>query len=189
MLLHTVVARVAALDQAYNAPERNDINSVCQLADQEISWGHNFDYATISRENCSDFGTAAPFYMIEETVVTDRDGWIMEKRQTTVDLLDALVWLLVIFSIELAVWLQNRNISGGPVMLASFAAKGLYAVLFAHAAWWIYTGHFVYAWDQTLWILGFWAIEKNLSEWRDDIRGPEPPTTGDGDNIRQPAQA
>jgi hypothetical protein len=31
----------------------------------------------------------------------------------------------------------------------------------------------VYAWDQTLWIVGFWAIENNLSEWRDEIREEE----------------
>ena len=52
-------------------------------------------------------------------------------------------------------------------------AKAFYAVLFAHAAFWAYVGHWVYAWDQTLWIVGFWAIENNLSEWRDEIREEE----------------
>jgi hypothetical protein len=34
-------------------------------------------------------------------------------------------------------------------------------------------GHWLYAWDQTLWICGFWAIEFNLKEWRDQIRQDE----------------
>ena len=55
-------------------------------------------------------------------------------------------------------------------MTVTFAAKVLYLVLWADAAWWAYTGHWVWAWDQSLWIAGFWAIEKNLSEWREEIR-------------------
>jgi hypothetical protein len=170
MLAHTVAARISALDQAWTAPARPDIANLCELADQDMSWGYNFDYADITSSNCADFTNDTSFYMLEETVITDSAGWTMEKEQTVVDLVDALAWLLVIWSIELAVWLQNRNIGGGPVMLATFAAKGFYVVLFCNAGWWIYTGHYVYAWDQTLWILGFWAIERNMSEWRHDIR-------------------
>lgn len=170
MLAHTVVARVAALDKAWEAPSRPDVSSVCQVADQDISWGYNFDYELITSANCADFSNDTSFYMLEEMVITDSAGWTMEKEQTLVDLTDAVVWLLVIWSIELALWLQNRNISGGRLMLAAFAAKGFYLVLFGNATWWIYTGHYVYAWDQTLWILGFWAIERNMSQWRDDLR-------------------
>ena len=170
MLTHTVIARTAALDKAWEAPACPDISSLCQVADQDISWGFNFDYELITTANCANFTNDTSFYMLEEMVITDSAGWRMEKEQTTVDLMDALVWLLVIWSIELAIWLQNRDISGGRVMLATYAAKGFYLVLFGNAVWWIYTGHYVYAWDQTLWILGFWAIERNMSEWRGDLR-------------------
>ena len=170
MCTHTVIARTAALDKAWEAPACPDISSLCQVADQDISWGFNFDYELITTANCANFTNDTSFYMLEEMVITDSAGWRMEKEQTTVDLMDALVWLLVIWSIELAIWLQNRDISGGRVMLATYAAKGFYLVLFGNAVWWIYTGHYVYAWDQTLWILGFWAIERNMSEWRGDLR-------------------
>jgi hypothetical protein len=30
-------------------------------------------------------------------------------------------------------------------------------------------GHWLWAWDQTLWICGFWAIEYNMREWREEI--------------------
>jgi hypothetical protein len=169
MLLHTVVARYTSLDDALHAPPRPDVTQLCQVADEGLSWGYNFAYENITAANCGEFSTDTQYYMLDPMVISDREGLAMERRQTAVDLSDALVWLFVIWAIELAVWLQNRDITGGLLMAASHAARIFYAVLFGHAAWWIYTGHYVYAWDQTLWILGFWAIERNLSEWREDI--------------------
>ena len=58
-------------------------------------------------------------------------------------------------------------------MLVSHAGKLLYVILWCAAAYWLYKGHWVYAWDESLWILGFWAIERNMSEWRDEIREEE----------------
>ena len=87
---------------------------------------------------------------------------------------------LHIWAIELAVWLQNRNITGGRLMLASHAAKFFYGILFLHMSWWAYIGHWLYAWDQFLWIAGFWAIENNLSEWRDEIRAETGASVAEG---------
>ncbi len=94
----------------------------------------------------------------------------MERKLAWIDLIEANTWLLVMFALELAVWLQSRNITGGPLMLVSHAGKLLYGILWAAAVYWAWKGHWVYAWDEALWILGFWAIENNLSEWRDEIR-------------------
>ena len=30
-----------------------------------------------------------------------------------------------------------------------------------------WTGHWLWAWDQLLWIGGFWAIEYNMKQWKD----------------------
>ncbi len=169
MLLHTVVARITAYSAALEAPPRPEVTGLCDVVDEGLSWGDNYHYETLTLDNCGSLSRDYAFYMIAPEVVTDRAGWVMEKRQTLVGLSDVIAWLLVIWAIELAVWLQNRGVTGGRLMLASHAARFFYAVLFAHAGWWLYTGHFVYAWDQVLWILGFWAIERNLSEWREDI--------------------
>lgn len=170
MLLHTVVARITSMNDAVGAPQRTDLTSLCQLADQDISFGSNLRYEIITSENCTTFPKDTTYYFPDPSVVMDTQAWELEKKHVWVDVSDVVVWLLVIWSIELAVWLQNRNITGGRLMAASYAVKAFYAVLFAHAAFWIYTGHWVYAWDQSLWILGFWAIEKNLAEWRWEIR-------------------
>ena len=47
----------------------------------------------------------------------------------------------------------------------------LYASLFAAAFYWGTLGQWLYVWDELVWILGFWAIEMNVSEWRAELKG------------------
>ena len=173
LLAHTVLARVTTVTDFRQVVQATEVTSLCQLADQEISFGENYYYTIIDQTNCIELSADDTFFYLDPTVITDTDGHKLEQKHVWVDLNDAVVWLLVVWAIELAVWLQNRDITGGRLMLATHAAKLFYAVLFMHAAWWGYKGHWVYSWDQFLWIAGFWAIEKNLSEWRDEIREEE----------------
>ena len=170
MLVHTVVARVTTVMDVEAVQPVAGISDPCQLADQDISWGNNYEYEIITAENCAAFTDDPNLQQLEPMVITDTAGLDLERKNVWVDLSDAITWLLVIWAIELAVWLQNREITGGRLMVVSHAAKLFYAVLFTHAGWWAWNGHFVYAWDQFLWICGFWAIEMNLSEWRGEIK-------------------
>lgn len=170
MLAHTVFARVSTVQDIEAVELAQEVSSLCEVADQDISFGYNYRYTVIERSNCRDLAQDGRFYFLDSSVVTDTEGYELERKHVWVDLNDAVVWLLVVWAIELAVWLQNRDIAGGRLMTVTFAAKVLYLVLWADAAWWAYTGHWVWAWDQSLWIAGFWAIEKNLSEWREEIR-------------------
>lgn len=180
MLAHTVMARITTLQDFLAVSQASEVTNICQLADQEISFGDNYRYTMIDSTNCSEISQDNTFYYLDPTVITDTDGFELEKKHIFVDMNDAITWLLVVWAIELAVFLQNRDIAGGKLMLVTHAAKVFYALLFAHAAFWAYVGHWVYAWDQSLWIVGFWAIESNLSEWRDEIREEElEPTTSE----------
>ena len=173
-LLHTVVARISALTDTTAVESSMEVTQLCQVADQEISFGYNYRYEIITPENCRVLSDDTEFYMLEPSVITDRKGMALEKKHVWVDFQDALMWLFVVWAIELAVWLQNRDVTGGVLMVVSHAAKLGYAVLFVHAAFWVWAGHWVWAWDQFLWIAGFWAIELNLSEWREEIREEHP---------------
>jgi len=170
MLAHTVLARITTLTDFNEVVQAREITQLCQVADQEISFGENYRYAVIDTSNCPELSGDDTFYFLEPSVITDSDGYALERKHLWVDLNDAVVWLLVVWAIELAVWLQNRDVTGGRLMVTTHAAKVLYAMLIAHAGFWVYTGHWVWGWDQFLWIAGFWAIEKNLSEWREEIR-------------------
>jgi hypothetical protein len=173
-LAHTVYARINSMVDVFAVEPSPVINELCQAAGQDISFGENFRYEIVSAENCSALSSDSVFYMLDPSVITDRDGFALEKKHVLVDFQDAVMWLLVVWAIELAVWLQNRDITGGILMVVSHAARVGYAVLLANAAFWAWTGHWVWGWDQFLWIAGFWSIERNLSEWREEIREEQP---------------
>jgi len=168
-LAHTVYARVSTMVDTFAVEPSPGITSLCQVADQDVSFGENFRYETVTTENCSALSSDSLFYMLDPYVITDSDGFTLEKKHVWVDFQDAVMWVLVVWAIELTVWLQNRDITGGILMVVGHAARLGYAVLFAHAIFWAWVGHWVWGWDQFLWIAGFWAIEKNLSEWREEI--------------------
>jgi len=173
-LAHTVYARINSLVDVLAVEPSPVINELCQAAGQDISFGQNFRYEIVSAENCSALSSDSVFYMLDPSVITDSDGFALEKKHMWVDFEDAVMWLLVVWAIELSVWLQNRDITGGILMVVSHAARVGYAVLLVNAAFWAWTGHWVWGWDQFLWIAGFWAIERNLSEWREEIREEHP---------------
>ena len=173
LLAHTVYARINALQDFQQLVQAKGVTSLCQVADQDISFGENYRYSIIDQDNCTELSADNVFYYLDPSVITDTDGYRLEKKLVYISMNDVVMWLLVVWAIELAVWLQNRNITGGRMMLVTHAAKVFYTVLFIHAGFWVYIGHWLYAWDQFLWIAGFWAIEKNLVEWRDEIREEE----------------
>jgi hypothetical protein len=39
----------------------------------------------------------------------------------------------------------------------------------AIAIYWATLSHWLYVWDEFVWIAGFAAIEMNISDWRQDI--------------------
>jgi hypothetical protein len=176
-LAHTVFAWGVAFSDLQNTQADPDVTTLCQLAGQEISFTHNAAYTLIDAENCKDLPVGPDFYFVDNSAVTDAAGFAVERRSAWFDLQDAVTWLLIMFTIELGIWLQERNITGGALMLVSQAGKIFYGVLFIDAAYWAWLGHWLWTWDQLLWIGGFWAIEFNMKEWREEIEhdqtGPE----------------
>jgi len=172
-IVNTVVSRAADFNFIANVQPLADINSPCQLPEQEWSYTHNLDYTLIERSNCGSLSGDTQFFAVDSTAITDTAGLKLERFSRYIDLQDAITWLLVMLSIEIAIWLQAREITGGPLMLASYAAKVFYGLLFFHAATWAWNGHWVYAWDQALWIVGFFAIEMNVKDWREELQEEE----------------
>ncbi len=153
------------------SPLLSDITSACDLADQSFSFVRNLAYTSIDAVNCGALSSASSFYQIGgDTVITDAAGIAELKTLYAVDIEDAIIWLSVILVIELVVQIQERGISEGPLITVSnYLTFALYSILVCNAAYWIWKGHYVYGWDQLLWIGGFMAIGMNLSDWRDEL--------------------
>ena len=169
-IAHTVAARALDFRDVIDPAPMAGVASLCDLSVQDYSFTHNLEYTRIDGTNCGRLSAGGPFYAVESAAVTDAAGLEHERVRRWVDVADAVTWLLVMFTIELGIWLQERRIAGGPLMLASFAGKVFYGMLFVHAGYWAWHGHWLYAWDQVLWIGGFFAIELNLSDWRRELR-------------------
>jgi len=185
LLIHTVVARVTDMMEYVGVEKANGVTSLCQLAEQEFSFTENNIYTPVNASNCNDLAQGQDFYLLKKKVVTDKDGYSLEGTNLWIDLQDVLLWLLIIAAIEMKVYLQNRGITEGRMLMLAHVAKFFYGVLFIHAGFWIYTGHWLWAWDQSLWIMGFWAIENNLSTRREEMLDDK--TEIQGPSIRQPS--
>lgn len=170
-LANTVYAYIFDYFELISSPLVNGVSATCDLVDQSFSFVRNLAYTTIDANNCNALSSASTFYQIGgDNVITDAAGIAELKILYAVDIEDAIVWLSVVLLIELVLQLQEKGISKGPMITGSnFLTIALYAILVGNALYWFWKGHYVYGWDELLWIGGFAAIEMNLSEWRKEL--------------------
>lgn len=155
----------------YKAQPEPGLTSLCQVADQ----GRYFQqdvvrYAEITAESCGGLSTDSRFFRIpEEVALMDRGVMEHNRVMRWVDVINAFVWLIVVFLIEVEVWLQSADRFGSRALPVTRATKTFfYLVLIGNAIAYLLGGYPIYTWDCFLWIFGFWAIELNLAEWERD---------------------
>ena len=171
MLAHTIFAYVGEIiDLKPTVPVEN-VSELCAMTDSNVSYVFNLEYTPITEETCSGLSSDSRFFWrTENMVVTDTDGLKLERNHAWADLVEASVWLLIILAIELVVRLQGRGVTGGPLIATVNAMQTLlYLILLVIAVWWATLSHWLYFWDELVWIGGFVAIEMNLSKWRDEL--------------------
>lgn len=175
MLAHTVYAFFIAAMSLQAVVAVDGVVDLCELRDRDISYVYNLHYTDITAESCGELSSADRFYWLEaNTVVSDAAGLALETRLAWVDLAEAMIWLLIVLAIEVVVRLQNQNVTRGTLIRAAKRSQiVLYLLLVAIAVYWATLSHWLYVWDEFVWIAGFAAIEMNISEWRQDILDEE----------------
>lgn len=170
-LAHTVYAYSFNYLEFSDAALLPGIQHVCDLVDNDFTFLRNNAYTAIDAASCGSLSAASTLYQVgDNRIITDLAGLQEITFLSYIDIQDALVWLAVVLVIEMTVLLQERGISAGPLITGgNWLTVGLNAVLIMHAVIWAWKGHWVFAWDEVLWIGGFAAIELNLSEWRHDM--------------------
>ena len=171
MILHTVYAFAVTVDEYSATVPVDNAASLCDLADQDLSFVYNLEYTAIDESTCSVLSDASRFYRVgDDQLVSTLDGLVLERQLAWSDLVEVIMWLLIIAAIELVVRLQEHGVTSGRLIATANRLKLVcYLVLFALAAWWATLTHWLYTWDTFLWIAGFAAIEMNISEWREEI--------------------
>jgi hypothetical protein len=176
-LAHTLYAWFGNLMELYASVPIEGVTSLCQMVSEDVSYAFNLVYTEINQSNCASLSTATQFFYVDPPtflIVEDHAGLVIEKQLAWIDLFEAITWLVILFTIEIAVWLQDRNIGKGLIFKVLKATKlSLYSLLWTAVAYWIYRGHYMFAWDEFVWIAGFTAIEMNMVEWRKEINEAE----------------
>ena len=176
-LAHTLYAYGVYLTEIYASVPVEGVTNLCQLIEKDLSYAFNLPYSEINSSNCASLSSANQFFYVDPPtffIVEDAAGLAIEKQLAWIDMFEAIIWLLILLSIEVAVWLQDRNIGQGIIFKGLGIAKlCLYSLLWAAAGYWIYRGHYMFAWDEFVWIAGFVAIEMNIVQWRDEINDAE----------------
>ena len=171
LLAHTVYAFIMVVSSLQPTVAIEGVSDLCDLTDSDVSFVYNLEYTDIDAQTCGDLSTDTVFYKVgNDPVVADMKGLSLERDLAVADLAEAIIWLLAILAIEVVVRVQNQGISGGKIIAVANASKlVLYAMLMGLGIYWATLSHWLYLWDEMLWIGGFSAIEMNLSEWRDEI--------------------
>ncbi len=166
------------------AVEPADATALCAFASDGIAYAFNLAYTPVNADSCLGLARDSTFYLLEQgTLVTDASGLQIERELAVVDLVEVVAWIVILLLIEFTVRQQDRGITDSSALRGARRIKFcLYGVLWLCAAYWLYRGHWVFAWDEALWILGFIAIDMNIEEWREALEeAPEPgAATGQG---------
>jgi hypothetical protein len=168
---HTLYVNFTALTEILGPISGSAAADLCELTDTGQSWLFNLDYTLITSDTCADLPQAPQYWEIPgDPVVTSSAGLDLARRLAWCDLMETAAWLSVGASMEAAVRITDRGVTSGYVVTAlSWLKFGLYALILSLGIYWAYCGHWVYLWDELLWIFGFAFLEVNLEGWRDEI--------------------
>lgn len=171
ILAHTIFAYSVSFIELKPMVPVEDAATLCDLVDEDLSYVHNLEYTEINEETCAGLSDAGQFYRVaDDPVVTDLDSLNLERDLAWADLAEAIIWLVILIAIEIIVRLQSRGVTGGALISTLNGIKFLmYATLVAFGIYWAWLDHWLYLWDELLWIGGFAAIEMNVSEWREEL--------------------
>ena len=171
MIAHTVYAfAVATVDLAPTVPVE-DVSNLCELAGSDLSYVYNLEYTEITRDTCDGLSTATEFYRVgKDPVVSDMAGLALERDLLWAELYEVVAWLLAVLAIELVVRLQDAGVTGGVLIrAANWARNLLFVSILGVGMYWASLSHWLFLWDEILWIGGFMAIGMNLSETRREM--------------------
>lgn len=172
---HTVYAYMVVVISLQPSVAVEHASDLCGLADAEVSYVYNLEYTPVNDRTCVELSNETRFYWLEkDRVVSDMAGLELERDLAWADLIEAVVWLLILLAIENVVRLQGRGVTAGAMIFAGNALKILlYFVLITLGVYWATLSHWLYFFDELVWIGGFAVIELNVSKWRNSMLAGE----------------
>jgi hypothetical protein len=173
MIAHTVYAFLVVVISLQPTIPVEGVSSLCEMVDANVSYVYNLEYTEVNDSSCGELSTDSQFYWLaDDPIVSDTAGLELERKLAWADLAEVIIWLLIMLAIETVVRLQGRGVTGGTIIsIANTTQIVLYATLIAIGIYWASLSHWLYFWDELVWIAGFAAIEMNINEWRSELLG------------------
>ncbi len=171
LIAHTVYAFTIVVIGLQPTVAVEGVSDLCGLTGADVSYVYNLEYTQVNDQTCGELSGESQFYWLADNpVVSDMAGLNLERDLAWADVIEAVVWLLILLAIETVVRLQSRGVTGGALISTGHALKiFLYLMLIALGVYWATLSHWLYFWDELVWIGGFAAIEMNVSKWRDEL--------------------
>ncbi len=190
LIAHTVYAFAIVVIGLQPTVPVDEVADLCDMVEADVSYVYNLEYTEVNEQTCVGLSNELQFFWLDDDpVVSDMAGLTLERQLAWADLAEVIIWLLVLLAIEAVVRLQSRGVIGGALITTGNTLKMvLYSSLIGIGIYWASLGHWLYLWDELVWIGGFAAIEMNVSQWRDELLGDKDSTnTIDGDAASQNA--
>jgi len=148
---------------------------LCSFLDQGLSFTRNLEYWELDPVNCGWLSSSSEFYVFSQgQAISDAAGMKIELELAWADAIEVVLWLFIMLFIELRIKLQDRGVSNSSLLsFATHIKLIFYGALWIIAGYWAYRDHWIFAWDEALWILGFMAIGMNLSDWQKELKEAE----------------
>ena len=171
LIAHTVYAFTIVVIGLQPTVAVEGVSDLCGLTGADVSYVYNLEYTQVNDQTCGELSGESQFYWLADNpVVSDMAGLNLKRDLAWADVIEAVVWLLILLAIETVVRLQSRGVTGGALISTGNALKiFLYLMLIALGVYWATLSHWLYFWDELVWIGGFAAIEMNVSKWRDEL--------------------
>ncbi len=173
LIAHTIYAFLIVVTELQPTVAVEDVSSLCDMVNEDVSYVYNLEYTEVNEQTCGDLSNETQFYwMADDPIVSDMAGLELERDLAVADLAEAVIWLFILLAIETTVRLQDRGVTGGALLTtANAASKIMFLSLIGIGIYWASLSHWLYLWDELVWILGFAAIEMNISQWHDELVG------------------
>lgn len=153
----------------FGATSLPNVSDLCDLVADQWAYAVTLDeYEILTAANCASMSDAATFHRLPGiAAVVDSRGLADITGLAWVDVINAIVWLLVVMVLEIDIRLQEANKLEGMILWISSASKIImYILLLIMAIYWGVKSDFVDFWDAFLWLVAFAFIEMNVFEWR-----------------------
>ena len=92
-------------------------------------------------------------------------------RLSSVDVINASAWILVVVVLEMEVRMQlNRELTSQILFWNALFKFILYTTLLGAAIYWWFFSDFLDFWDALLWLVAFIFIELNIFQWQAETK-------------------